>query len=251
MSEDVLLKAENIHKKFTDEFGYVIELLKGISFEIKSGKISSIIAPTGSGKTTLLKIVSGLVNADEGNINSDKKIVYIQSKPASFPWFDVTENIKFVNSKITQDELKDLISFVGLEGYEKHRPDNRSAGFRFRILLAQAISLKPEIIVLDEPFNLMQQSSKVEIYTLIRKVCAEKDISILLGTTNITEALYLSDKIYLMKRRPGEIIDEMEINFPEPRNLKIFTDENLINYRRIIEKIFRQKQPDEMFNFII
>lgn len=233
------LEIKNLSKEFVDETGFKNKLFQNISFKIEKSSITTLLAPTGSGKTSFLKIISGLDKPTAGEtVNENSNIVFIPSEPSSFPWMTVEENIHFVLKE--KSDVKKIIKLVGLEGYENHIPNNKSLGFRFRISLARALVSKPSLIVLDEPFTQMDVQTKSEIYELVRKINNSEKQTILLGTTNITEAIYLSDKIVLMKKNPGEIIEEINVEFGKDRTLDILDKEEFHSLRTRIEKIYKE-----------
>ena len=245
------LNIENISKRYTDKVGYNINLLKDISLTINPNEFTTILAPVGSGKSSLLKIISDLDQPTEGIISVKfSNIVFIPSKPSSFPWLNVRDNIKF-SSKFDSDKIQEIINLVELHGYEDHYPNNKSEGFRFRISLARALANDPNMIVIDEPFNNLNTSTRKEIYQLVRKVSKETNIPFLMGTTNITEAIFLSDKIYLMKKNPGEIIDQLNIDLPSDRKNEIMQTADFIKIRTTIENIFKEKTDRQLYNFSI
>lgn len=251
------LEIKNLTKEFVDETGFKTKLLQNISFKIDKSSITTLLAPTGSGKTSFLKIISGLDKPTSGEIvNENQNIVFIPSAPSSFPWMTVEENIQFVLKE--KSDVKKVIKLVGLEGYENHIPHNKSFGFRIRISLARALVLNPSLIILDEPFSQMDVQTKSEIYELVRKINYSEKQTILLGTTNITEAIYLSDKIILMKKNPGEIIEEINVEFGKDRTIEILDKEEFHLLRTQVEKIYKENnnlpnggQAQKLFNLSI
>jgi len=248
-----MIEVKNISKEYIDDSGFKNIILKNVSLNIPSEKITSVIAPGGSGKSTLLKIISGLELATSGEVikERDQKIVYIPSQPSSFPWLNVEENISLGLLKKDVTEIKSIIRFVGLEGYESFHPNNKSYGFRFRIALARSLGHQPEAILLDEPFNQMDNQTKKEIMLLIRETQNTLKSTFLLATTNITEALFLSDKIYLMKKDPGEIIFDHMVDLPQKRDESIYDSEKFIQLRSQIEKSFKKIDSQKLFNLSI
>ncbi len=202
------IKIEQLTKNYSDIFGYTIHLFKDISFNIEQGKVTSILASQGSGKSTLLKIVAGV---EEGIYKADGRRIFIPTKQSSFPWLNVNENIKFNNKSISGESVKEIINFVGLEGYEDHYPDNNSVGFRFRISLARAIINNPQLILIDESISTLPYKRKLEFYLLLRKVTSQKGIPILYSTSSVSEAIRLSDKIILLNQTPSKIVCEKTI----------------------------------------
>ena len=248
-----MLEVNNLSKNYTDEFGYTVNLLKDISFKVSAGNICSILAPSGSGKSSLLKIIAGLESQSSGEISkaSNGPVIYFPSEPSSFPWLNVTDNILFGITNTKSVDVMQLSKIVGLEGYETHFPHNKSLGFRFRIVLARSLAHKPSIIVIDEPFNKMDELTKDELYQLIREINSTTKTSFLFATTNISEALFLSDNIYLMKRSPGEIIGSVEVNLPKQRGLSVFSSQDFIQLRSKIEHSFKTIDSQRLFNISI
>ncbi len=221
-----VLEIKNLTKYFHGEAGAKLLVLDNINitndFKMQKGAIVSILAPFGSGKSTLLKIISAVEEPSEGKVylngkpyeNSNGQIIYIPEKPSSFPWMSVRKNIQFASNLLKggNTDIDGIVSAVGLTGYEDHFPHEKSIGFRFRIALARALALKPVLVLLDDPFKKLRGETKNEIYELLKNLKEKQDLNFLLTTTNITEAINLSDKIYLMKSRPGQIFKEIELD---------------------------------------
>jgi len=248
-----MIEIKNLSKEYSSDIGFRTVVLKNISFKIPGGKITSIIAPTGSGKSVLLKIISGLEEQTSGDVinPTEGKIIFIPSAPSSFPWFNVHDNVKFGLEKWDEKNIKELINLVGLEGYDTFHPDNKSLGFRFRIALARSLAHNPAVVILDEPFNQMDVQTKNEIYFLIRAINKIKNTSFLLATTNLTEALFLSDKIYLMKKNPGNIYSEIDVDLPKERDETTFFSDKFSQLRTQIENTFKQTESQKLFNLSI
>ncbi|MFA3781849.1 ATP-binding cassette domain-containing protein [Melioribacteraceae bacterium 4301-Me] len=244
-----MLTVKNLTKEYIDYAGYKKTIFTDISFDIDEKKVNTVIAPVGSGKSTLLRIIAGLIKFDSGEINKqkDSKIVFIPSKPSSFPWFNVEENIKLFAEDKSDKAVLNFIEKVGLEGYEKHYPHNKSIGFRYRIALARALAAGGNIILLDEPFNDISADYKYDIYNLTRQVVKELNITILLATTDITEAIFLSDKIILFKKNAKGRLTELAVNFPEKRTEDILTNETAEKIKNEVERYFKQNLSRQFF----
>lgn len=248
-----MIEVKNISKEYVDDSGFKNITLKNVSLNIPSEKITSVIAPNDSGKSTLLRIISGLEHTSHGEIikNGNQKIIYVPSQLFSFPWLNVEENISLGLHEKDSTKIKSILSFVGLEGYESFHPNNKSNGFRFRIALARSLAHHPAAILLDEPFNQMNVQTKKEILLLILETQKTYKTSFLLATTNITEALFLSEKIYLMKKDPGEIISDLVVDLPQKRDESIYDSEKFIQLRSQIEKSFKKIDSQKLFNLSI
>lgn len=222
-----ILEVKNISKYFT-RLGVAKQVIhENINFAISEGNnITSILFPVAGGKSTLLKIISGLDNDFQGEIllNNHKinqKLPLIPQQPASLPWLDVSNNIRLIDlmpgkkDKLSRDKLQELIDLTGLTNYENHYPYNKSYGFRFRITLARSLAVSSPLILLDDPFKLMDMETKNEIFGLIKKIVTVKNIKFLFASSDITEVAILSDKILLFDGIPcllfGQIMNEKNI----------------------------------------
>ncbi len=225
MNEQPLLKLNSVSKFYYGPAGAKLNILDNLNMEINAGEdkgsVVSVLAPYMAGKSTLLKVIAGVEKSSNGEVllkgseysSPEGRIVYIPEKPSSYPWLSVRENVEFglgLKRKSGGRSADDLISIVGLTGYEDHFPHKDSLGFRFRISLARAMALEPDLILLDEPFRNIHGETKEEMYKLIRIVAEEIGQNIFLATTNITESIRLSNMIFLMKKDPAVIIKELK-----------------------------------------
>ena len=252
---ETLLELSDITKIFSDEYGTKRKVLENITFAIplSTSKITSIIAPFRAGKSTLLKIIAGIETATNGEVILKKekylrpngKIVLIPEKSVSLPWLNVRENIELANRLETcrksngDYDTNDLITLVGLSGYENHFPHNHSFGFRFRISLARALLFNPLVLLLDDCFRKMDAATREEIYNLLEYVSKKVDAHFLIATTNIIEAVRLSEKIFLMSKAPGRIYKEITLT---DEFIRDYNDSRFNKYRQIIEKAFSEEK---------
>jgi len=218
------LDVKNITKYYNGEAGSKEHIFENFSFSVsEEHNIISILACSGGGKTTLLKILSGLDADYKGDIllygaKIKNRIPFIPEKPASFPWLNVSGNIRSImdmsekERKPSHISMQKLIELTGLTSYEDHFPDNKSYGFRFRISLARAMAISPQIILLDDPFKFMDSGTKDEIFEHIKKISSLQKIKFILATSNITEAALISDKILLVNGKPGYLSGEIVID---------------------------------------
>lgn len=246
---NMLLKIESLFKIYEPDEGIKISVLEDVNLDIKlnddKAEIISLLSPFRGGKSTLLKMISGIENPTSGKIIYDdriKSVPLITEKPSSFPWLNVKENVQY-GIKLSKDNnilnAEHFISIAGLTGYENHYPHNKSFGFRFRISLARALPVFPRLILIDDSFKKMDSETKEEAYHLIKKIKNELNVTFIIATTNISEAILLSDKIYLLKKNikdefilsRSKIEQEGKMNPDEVRKIR----------REIEEKLFEQK----------
>ncbi len=266
-TENNLLQIKNISKYFEMTAGARNHVLADINFKIRhnieTGQIISILAPFGSGKTTLLRIIAGIEKPTVGEvlynnknyIPSIRKIIYLPEKPSSFPWLDVKGNLNFaseIGSKNNHEQdINDIISLVGLSGYENHTPHNASIGFRFRISLARALMVNPAFILIDDSLKNLNTETKEELYNIINIVTNTQKVSLILATTNISSAIKLSDSIYLMKKNPGSIFHEIKLNKEPGKRLKLTGEKSFSAIKDEIESLFKSKDMMNEISFTI
>jgi ABC-type nitrate/sulfonate/bicarbonate transport system ATPase subunit len=249
----------SVSKTYSSEAGLNINVLEDINFEIfssENGTITSILSPFGSGKSTLLKIISGLIEPSSGKIyfnGSEKKkiIPLIPENPSSFPWLSVKKNIEFgLNlSEEKKYSLDDLISIVGLKGYEDHFPNNKSLGFRFRISLARALAINSSFILIDDSFKQMNKESREEIYFLLNEISSHQKQNFILATTNLVEVIKLSSKVILMSKNHGKIIKEIVIEKSDKLQLNDYRSEKFTMLKNEMEMAFESVESLTTINY--
>jgi len=221
-----------------NELTYTIEnitILKNLNIQIEKNKIITLLAPFGSGKSTLLNLICSKI-IDNNNIKCKEKIFYIPSVPIAIEGYSAAQNIKFYNKLIKDDEINLLLDKVGLSGYGSHIPQLINSGFLFRLTVAIGLSLGAKIFLLDDSLNDMKNNSKMEILDFLRFLLQNNDISIFFATSNFIDAILVSDKIYIAKAQPMEVIFEKEIINSSFSLIDKLTDINFNNSRIDIEQ---------------
>jgi len=146
------------------------------------------------------------------------------------PWLNVTENIEFNVKERNKTEISEIISFVGLEGYNDHFPNNKSIGFRFRISLARAIVNNPELILIDDSLSALSAKRRIKLFSLLRKLASDKEIPIIYTTSSISDAVRLADKVILLSGSPAGIISQKNIFINEDLRSDVNSYFNLTDY---------------------
>ncbi len=265
MSQNLnILELRSVTKIFSDVYGTKKKVIKDISLSIPANapKITSILASFGGGKSTLLRLIAGIEKPDSGEVilNGGKylqpegKIVLIPEKSASLPWLNVMKNIELACRLETcrkndrRYEINDLISLVGLSGYENHYPHNDSFGFRFRISLARALLFNPVVLLLDDCFKKMDHTTREEIYKLVYEISREIGTYFLIATTNVSEAIRLSGRVLMMSKDPAKIYNEIHV--PD-EFIFDYKSGKFTEYRRNIEDAFNRENQPGIINFSI
>jgi NitT/TauT family transport system ATP-binding protein len=207
--------------------------IERIDLEIPEGQFVSIVGPSGCGKSTFLKIVNGLLPDYSGEIdvlqageNGTAHAMVFQDA-ALFPWFNVLSNVAYglrcrgVSSKEANARAKPFITMVGLSGFESKYPYQLSGGMQQRANLARALTVDPEILLMDEPFAALDAQTRELMQAELLRIWSEARKTVLFITHQIDEAIYLADRVLVMSARPGRILADIPVELPRPRELRI------------------------------
>ena len=230
MVGEIIIK--DVHKKFPnpDPSGEDVLALDGFSLDIEPGSFVSLIGPSGCGKSTLLRIIGGLDRATKGELYIDGKEI---KKPGSdrgfafqgsnlFPWLTVEKNIAFGLKarhifKENKQEVQNYIKLVGLDGFEKSYPHQLSGGMQQRASLARALVGHPAVLLLDEPLGALDAFTRMNLQDEIINIWKEHNMTMLMVTHDVDEAIYMSDRVVVMSARPSKVEAVIDINLPRPR----------------------------------
>lgn len=214
-----LLEINNITKNYHTKEGE-IEALKNLNFDITNGEIISLVGPSGCGKSTILSIISGLDKEYNGKIKSTKKlkIAYMLQSDALLPWLTIYENAILglkIQHNLTKENLEYvdyLINLYNLNDFKDNYPKSLSGGMKQRVALIRTLALKPDLLLLDEPFCALDQQSRLLISDDVYKIVKKENKSVILVTHNIEEAITFSDKVIVLSKRPAKIKKIISIN---------------------------------------
>jgi len=214
------LSFRHISMKFPDG----TEALSDVSFDVDSGEFVTIVGPSGCGKSTLLKIASGLLQATEGSVEVDPRgIGYVFQDATLLPWRTVHRNVELLAElhgidKSQRDVLvREAIDLVGLAGFEHHYPKSLSGGMKMRASLARTMTLKPPLFLFDEPFGAVDEITRERLNEETLKLFTQERFAGLFITHSISEAVFLSTKVYVMSARPGRLVASFDVPFDYPR----------------------------------
>jgi len=226
---DVNQLSKSFHKGNED-----LLALSDVTCRVDDGEFISIVGASGCGKTTFLRMVSGLVSPTSGSITlagnpltgpgPDRGFVF--QHDSLLPWRTVLGNVLIGpeiggRRKEARQSALDNIRLVGLEGFEKHYPHELSGGMRQRVNLARALTLDPEILLMDEPFAALDSQTRELMQAELLSVWEQAKKTVLFVTHQIDEAVFLSDRVFIFTVRPGRLKEEVVIDLPRPRPLSI------------------------------
>jgi NitT/TauT family transport system ATP-binding protein len=244
-----LLEVKNVSKKFLFPGKKEIYVLKDINFDIKEGEIVSILGPSGSGKSTLIRIIAGLIKPDEGVVLYKNNVVTDVNPGVSivfqnfglFPWLTVEENVllgltsKDMSIEEKKQKALKVIDTVGLDGFEKAYPKELSGGMKQRVGFARALVVEPDILLMDEPFSSLDVLTAENLKNDLLELWIGNKIptkAIILITHSIEEAVYMSDRIIIISKDPGKIVEEIEVKIPHWR------DKNSQKFLSLVDRIY-------------
>lgn len=237
-----MLKIQNVKKTFINSKKFTG--LRETTFEVNKKEIVSIIGKSGCGKSTLLKLISGLEKTSNGIIElngkiidrPDEKIAMVFQEPRLMPWLNVYDNIKIslLNKKKDDQEqiIMAMLDNLNLKEYFNMWPKELSGGMAQRVSIARALVKKPEVLLLDEPFSALDSFTKKKLHEFVKLLWKKFNLTIVLVTHDIEEAISLSDKIIILKNENKDNQENVKtIEIKRPRE-----NYNLNHYRKYIEK---------------
>jgi NitT/TauT family transport system ATP-binding protein len=240
--------------------GSRLTAVDGLTLDIHDGEFLSIVGPSGCGKSTFLKIVAGLVQPTSGEVVVDGKLVRAPSperamvfqESSLFPWYTVQQNVSYglvcqgVPRKTAIEKVSGLIEMVGLRGFEKQFPYELSGGMQQRVNLARALAVDPAILLMDEPFASLDAQTREIMQAELLKIWAQTRKTVLFITHQISEAIYLSDRVCVMSARPGRLLADVAIDLYRPRSLEIKADPRFVRYEAEIWRLLEVEVRRDM-----
>jgi putative hydroxymethylpyrimidine transport system ATP-binding protein len=240
-----MLSIKNLSYSFQSE-GNSNPIFNQISLDVKPGEFVSVIGASGSGKSTLFKLISGLLEPDQGDIMvNDQKtgkrlgsIGYMPQKDLLLPWRTVLENV-LLPLEVTKEpkqaripEIREWLSRFGLAEYEKAYPNELSGGMKQRVAFLRTLMTGKDLLLLDEPFGALDSLTKRNMHSWLLGLWGELQKTVLFITHDLEEAVLLSDRIYLLQDTG---IKEMKVNLARPRSSQLIYQSEFITMRKELE----------------
>ena len=213
-----VLKLKKVSKRYQAKNGEV-EALSNISFSVKEGEFVSIIGPSGCGKSTLLSIIAGLEPKTEGDIQIDGNTGYMLQKDSLLEWRSIYDNVLFgleIGHKKTKENeayVLDLLKKYGLYEFKDKYPTQLSGGMRQRAALIRTLAIKPNILLLDEAFSALDYQTRIMVTNDIFQILKNENITAVIVTHDISEAISMSDRVVVLSRRPATVKNIYNIEF--------------------------------------
>ena len=248
----VKLKVENLSKKFDTPNGEILALNK-INFQIFRREFISVIGPSGCGKTTLIRTLAGLEFPSSGNVFLEGKKMegpgaergMVFQDYTLFPWLSVKKNVMFgleikgLGKLKAEAEAMEWLDIVGLGKFADAYPEQLSGGMKQRVAIARSLANRPEILFLDEPFGALDAQTRSSMQAYLLKIWQNVDVTVFFVTHDLDEAIYLSDRILVLRANPGEIDELIEVPVPRPRAPGQFLAPEFLATKKRLEELIR------------
>lgn len=236
--------------------GESVHVLENIQHRIENRRFVSIIGPSGCGKTTLLRIIAGLEKASAGKVLLDGKelvqgteeVGLVFQEYALFPWRTTLQNIEMGLEIRGMDKPKrrltamEYIKTFDLNGFEHRYPRELSGGMKQRVAIARTLIMNPRVVLMDEPFGSLDSQTRNAMQEFLLRIWLKRGDTIIFVTHNVEEAVFLSDEIVILSKRPARLIQSIDMDLPRPRDR---TSETCNKIRREILKILEEEMKRE------
>lgn len=256
----VALEVKALGKTF-ESSGGVVTALNNINFKTYKREFVCVIGPSGCGKSTLIRILAGLESATSGSVLLDGKEVngpgpdrgMVFQGYTLFPWLTVKNNVMFGlrqaghSKENAEEDARQWIDLVGLTKFVDSYPHELSGGMKQRVAIARALANQPRILLMDEPFGALDAQTRIKMQSYLMDIWKNIDITVLFITHDLDEAIYLADRILVLKAHPGEIQELIEVPVPQPRSPdQLLSPEFLATKKRLEELIHPPVEGDEI-----
>ena len=255
----VILQVEGLGKTFESPQGPVTAL-KNINFKTHRREFVCVIGPSGCGKSTLIRILAGLEEQTCGEVLLDGKAVHgpgpdrgmVFQGYTLFPWLTVKKNVMFGLERsgkgrhVSQQEARSWIDLVGLAKFENSYPHQLSGGMKQRVAIARALANQPRILLMDEPFGALDAQTRARMQSYLLDIWKNVDVTILFITHDLDEAIYLADRILVLKAHPGEVQELIEVPVPQPRSPDQLLSPEFLATKARLEELIHPPQEEEV-----
>ncbi len=236
------------------------EAVKDVTITVEPHEFVSLIGPSGCGKSSLLSIVAGFTKPTRGTAlldgvpirkpGAERGVVFQQY--SLFPWLRVRENVEFglkmagVSRAKREGIARTLLGLAGLLSFENHYPDQLSGGMKQRIGIVRALAANPRVLLMDEPFGALDTQTRTVMQEILTNMWQRFRLSVMFITHDIEEAVFLSDRIYVMTARPGRIKAEIRVPLPRPRTAAMFDTPEFTGLVHRLKNLIREESLTAM-----
>lgn len=254
----VRLEVKGLTKEFETSSG-TLTALKDISFQTHKREFVCVIGASGCGKSTLIRLLAGLETPTRGDVLLDGRVVrgpgpdrgMVFQGYTLFPWRTVKKNVMFGMEMAgrgrmpAEEEAMQWIELVGLTRFANSYPHQLSGGMKQRVAIARALANQPRILLMDEPFGALDAQTRAKMQAYLMEIWKNIDITILFITHDLDEAVYLADRILVLKAHPGEVQELIEVPVPQPRSPQQFLSAEFLATKKRLEELIHPPREDD------
>ena len=217
-----IIEIKNLSKKYYNKLQEILAI-DDISLDVKEGEFLAIVGPSGCGKSTLLNIIGGIDEKSNGKIiiNNDIKVGYMLQTDCLFSWLTILDNALLglkINNMLTKDNInyvKELLNTYGLSEFIDSYPSSLSGGMKQRVALIRTLALRPDILLLDEPFSALDYQTRLAVSDDVYKIIKKENKTVIMITHDIGEACSVADRVVVLSNRPSKVKKIFDINYEE------------------------------------
>ena len=236
-SKEVEIEIKDLDVTFQDNSGKDVKALTGVNLDIYKGEFISLLGPSGCGKATLLRSIADLQEPTDGSVRIggmtpkevrlQQKFGFVFQQPVLFDWRTVKKNVElpleimYYSKEERSKRAEEMLEMVGLKNFANHFPKQLSGGMQQRVNIARAFGIRPEILLMDEPFSALDEFTKEKLHEDLLRIWRQTNKTVIFVTHNIQEAVFLSDRICVLSPHPGRLSAIVDVDLPRPRTLEM------------------------------
>ncbi|HET9959655.1 MAG TPA: ABC transporter ATP-binding protein [Polyangiaceae bacterium] len=256
-----VLRVQDLGREYESANG-PLQALRGVEFSVREGEFMSVIGPSGCGKSTLIRIIAGLDHPSSGAVVVDTEPVRGPARDRGmvfqnytlFPWLSVKRNVMFglrmrgLRRREAEERACHWLELVGLIDFRDHYPAQLSGGMKQRVAIARALCNEPRILLMDEPFGALDAQTRCQMQAHLLRIWEQAKVTILFITHDLDEAIHLSDRIVVLGRNPGRVLEVIEVPVPRPRSSSQLLTGHFLSAKRRLEELIHERETDSKPN---
>lgn len=251
-----MITVSGVNHRFTNPDGVEFDALRNIDITIEEGEFVAIVGPSGCGKTTLLNMLAGLEHPTEGTVEvagerpvaGDSRTSYVLARDSLLPWRTAKSNaglgleLQGVRKAERERRAAEALDTMGLAGFHGSYASQLSHGMRQRVALARSFAARPQLLLMDEPFSALDAQTRLKVHDAFLQAWDQQQMTVVLITHDLQEAVSLADRVVIMTRRPGRLKAIHHIDLPRPRSISNLQGDDA--FHRIYEAVWRDLQDE-------